>query len=82
MRIIPANTLTGWSFGLAEEHRNALSKDLHTEGFLAQPRRHVQLQYKPLAAGVRCVALDIADAASECGRCGDNRSGRRQRHHR
>lgn len=66
----------------AKWHCDALLKDLHTEVHSAQSRRHVQLQYEPLAAGVRCVAVDIADAASKCGRCGNSRTGRRQRHHR
>jgi hypothetical protein len=37
----------------AQWHCDALLKDLHTEVYLAQPRRHVQLQHEPLAAGVR-----------------------------
>ncbi len=81
-------TLARSSFGFAGSvcrakwHCDALLIDLHTEVYSAQPRRHVQLQCEPLAAGVRCVAVDIADAASKCGRCGNSRSGRRQRHHR
>jgi len=88
MRIIPSYSLNSLVARVhrpvcyAKWHHNALLKDLLTEACLAQPRRHVQLQYESLAAGVRYAALYIADAASECGRCGNNRTGRRERHHR
>ena len=67
---------------VAQWRCDALLKDLHPEDYSAQPRRHVQLQYEPLAAGVRCAAVDIADATSKRRRCGNSRSGRRQHHHR